>query len=286
MRLALVSWLVVMTLAPAAVSAAGQGPPAVIEIPAVDVTQELLLNDGSRMIGRVQSIGNGDFVFRTVTGAEMTVEVATVRSLGTTTGHVIRGEWWEDDPNTTRLFFAPTARSLKRGEAYFGVYEVLLPFVQVGVTDRFSVGGGTPLIFAGGDQPFWITPKFQLASGPTSAAVGILHFFNVGEDNLGIAYGVVTRGNNDRAFTVGAGYAYARDDGNDQGAPVLMLGGEHRVSRRMKVVTENYVFKGGGFVSGGLRFFGERLSADFGLVTPLFEDALVVFPMINFVRKF
>lgn len=27
---------------------------------------------------------------------------------------------WVADPNPTRLFFAPTARALKRGEAYFG----------------------------------------------------------------------------------------------------------------------------------------------------------------------
>ena len=58
------------------------------------------------------------------------------------------------------------------------------------------------------------------------------------------------------------------------------------MSRRIKFVTENYVFKGGGFASGGLRFFGEKLSADVGLVLPLFEDDTFVFPMINIVRKF
>jgi hypothetical protein len=51
-------------------------------------------------------------------------------------------------------------------------------------------------------------------------------------------------------------------------------------------VTENYAFKGGGFASGGVRFFGEKLSADFGLVVPLFGDDTFVFPMVNIVRKF
>ena len=46
------------------------------------------------------------------------------------------------------------------------------------------------------------------------------------------------------------------------------------------------MFKGGGFASGGVRFFGEKLSADFGLVMPLFEDETFAFPMINIVRKF
>ena len=90
----------------------------------------------------------------------------------------------------------------------------------------------------------------------------------------------------DSAATIGLGYSYARTDDEDAGSGVVMIGGEHRVSRRVKLVTENYVFKGGGFASGGLRFFGEKLSADFGLVVPLFEDETFVFPMINIVRKF
>ena len=65
-----------------------------------------------------------------------------------------------------------------------------------------------------------------------------------------------------------------------------MIGGEHRVTRRVKLVSENYVFKGGGFVSGGVRLFGEKLSADFGLMYPLFEGSTILIPMVNIVRKF
>jgi hypothetical protein len=260
----------------------------IIEIPAPEVTQELELNDGSSVIGRVESVGEGRFVFRTTSGVEMTVDVTTVRSLKPVTGRIVKGELWRADPNPTRLFFAPTGRSLKQGEAYFGVYEVLLPFVQVGITDRISMGAGTPLIFGDFERPFWITPKVQLLErGSTAVAAGVMHFFNMDDANVGIAYGVVTQGSADSALTIGVGYAYERTDEDDAGAGVLMIGGEHRVSRRVKFVTENYVFKGGGFVSGGVRFFGEKLSADFGLVMPLFEDTETVpFPMINIVRKF
>jgi len=233
-------------------------------------------------------VGEGRFVFRTTSGVDMTVDVTTVRSLTPVTGHIVKGELWREDPNPTRLFFAPTGRSLKQGEAYFGVYEVLLPFVQVGITDRISMGAGTPLIFGDFERPFWITPKVQLLErGSTALAAGVMHFFNVDDANVGIAYGVVTQGSADSALTIGVGYAYERTDEDDAGSGVLMIGGEHRVSRRVKFVTENYVFKGGGFVSGGVRFFGEKLSADFGLVMPLFEDTETVpFPMINIVRKF
>ncbi len=260
----------------------------IIEVPAPDVTQELELNDGSSVIGKVESITGSRFVFRSTAGVEMTVDVATVRSLKPFTGRIVNGEAWRADPNTTRLFFGPTGRSLKKGEAYFGVYEVLLPFVQVGITDRLSIGAGTPLIFGDFERPVWVTPKFQVASGrSTAAAIGVMHFFNVDDASIGIAYGAVTQGSNDSAATLGLGYAYARTDDEDAGSAVVMVGGEHRVSRRIKLVTENYAFKGGGFASGGVRFFGEKLSADFGLVVPLFSDEdFILLPMINIVRKF
>jgi hypothetical protein len=199
-----------------------------------------------------------------------------------------------EDPNATRLFFGPTGRSLKKGEVYFGVYEVLLPFVQVGITDRLSIGAGTPLVFGDFDRPYWVTPKFKVVEhGSTAASVGVMHFLNIADQaNIGIAYGVVTQGSTNSAISVGGGYAYARWDGDDYrtdddaGAAVLMIGGEHRVSKRMKLVSENYVFKGGGFVSGGVRFFGEKLAADVGLVLPLFDNVRIVIPMVNIVRKF
>ena len=40
---------------------------------------------------------------------------------------------------------------------------------------------------------------------------------------------------------------------------------------------------GGGILSGGVRFIGDRLSADVGLAVPLNVGALVAFPIVNFV---
>jgi hypothetical protein len=294
--------IIAAMLLTAPVMAAAQPVPPAIEIPATGVTQELQLNDGTRLIGRVESTGDGQFTFRTTAGLELKLETTSVQSLRPFTGRIVKGELWENDPNTTRLFFAPTGRSLKRGEAYFGVYEVFMPFVQVGVTDRLSIGGGTPLIFGDFERPFWLTPKFQIVNGArTSASIGVIHLFNVDEDSggAGIAYGVVTHGSEDAAVTIGAGYAYRDHESRDayapygyyeeehrSGSPVVMIGGEKRTSKRVKIVTENYVFKAGGIASAGVRFFGEKLSADFGLVFPLDGDVFFAFPMINIVRKF
>ena len=283
--------LILATVLVAAPAEPQQAPPSPIAIvvPAEGVTQQLELKDGTRAIGRVESIDGERFTFRTVAGVTMQVDRAMVQAIGPVTGHLVNGEFWPADPNPTRLFFAPTGRSLKKGEAYFGVYEILLPFVQYGVTDRISIGGGTPLIFGSNDVPFWVTPKVQVyQTTATEVSLGVLHFFNVGDYNLGIAYGVVTRGSIDSAITIGAGYAYERsgEDGDDGGSPLLMVGGEHRVSRRFKLVTENYVFNDGGLLSGGVRFLGERLSVDLGLVSPIGAGEFFAVPIINFVWKF
>ena len=248
---------------------------------------ELVLKDGWRMFGNIEQETATDVVFRTHAGATVTVRRADIASLKKVSGTIRDGEFLPPDPNTTRLFFAPTGRSLKRGDVYLGVYEFLAPFLQVGVTDRFSIGGGTPLIFGIEDweRPFWITPKLQVYDRrDTQVAVGVLHAFDSDNDGGGIAYTVVSHGNDVRALTVGGGLAYANDGGR---AGVLMVGGEGRIARRVKVITENYIWKGGhGVATVGFRFFGERLSADLALGIPIGADDVFAFPLINFVYLF
>lgn len=249
-------------------------------------TYELTLKDGSRVYGTIEQEDDASIVFRSVSGVVITAPRADVQSLRAVEGTLTDGEFRPADPNTTRLFFGPTARSLPKGRTYFGVYEFLMPFVQVGVTDRFSIGGGTPLVFGfdEGERPFWITPKLQvLDTGGTQVAVGAFQAF-VDGDNPGIAYGVVTTGRPDASITAGAGYGYSSSGGH---GAVVMIGGERNASRHVAFVTENYIWKGGqGVVSGGVRFFGERLSADVGLAVPLGTGERFALPVVNFVYVF
>ena len=221
-------------------------------------TQEIVLLDGTRALGRVEEVREDVVTFRTTAGAAIQVTRSQIEAVTLVAGRLVDGTFWPADPNTTRLLFGPTARALKRGQTYFAVYEVTLPFVQVGLTDRLSIGAGTlPYFGAGTAHPFWVTPKVQVFSGAkTAVALGAIHFANFGDESLGVGYGVLTHGSADSAVTAGFGYGYA--SGKDSGgAPVVMVGGEHRIARRLKVVTENYAFRGGGFLSGGVRLLGE-----------------------------
>ena len=252
--------------------------------PYVQTVDELLLKDGSRVYGRIESESETEVVFRTTSGAAVTTPKTRIASVRPVLGRMIRGEFRPEDPNSTRLAFAPTGRALPRGQTYLGVYSALVPFLQVGITDRFSAGIGTPLVFTDdGDRAFWVSPKLQVYAGNGNyASVGVLHVF-AGDENLGIGYGVFTKETSGGAFTLGAGAAYSS---HGVQSAVVMVGGEAPVRRNIKWITENYAWDGTVVSSGGFRFFGERLAADLVLAIAFTDSSTFAFPVVNFVYRF
>lgn len=253
--------------------------------PYVQTVYELVLTDGSRVYGQIEGESDTEVVFRTTSGAAVTTPRTRIASLRPVVGRMIRGEFRREDPNSTRLAFGPTGRAMPRGQVYLGVYEGLAPFVQVGVTERFSFGAGTPLVFSGDDwdRPYWVTPKLQVYAGNGNyASVGVLHAF-AGDDNVGIGYGVFTKEVSGGAFTLGAGAAYSS---NGVQSAVVMIGGEAPAGRNIKWITENYAWDGTVVSSGGFRFFGERLAADLVLAIAFTDSSTFAFPVVNFVYRF
>jgi hypothetical protein len=217
---------------------------------------------------------------------ELRVPLDNVKEIKEAQGSVEEGEYWPEDPNQTRLFFGPTAKTIPQGSGYLAVYELIFPFLGVGITDSFVLAGGTPLLFGDMDsRPFWIAPKLKVFdTGRTQGALGVLAV-RVDDEDAGLLYGVVTHGSQKSSLSVGLGYGYVEDDLAEN--PAVMLGGEIRMSPRVKLITENYIFPGGsGVVSLGPRFFGRKLSADLGLAAPLGADEFFAFPLINFVYNF
>lgn len=257
-----------------------------LEVTPPDQTVQLTLKDGSVLYGRVVEAGD-PLSFVLVSGTEMTFPVADVRSVETVSGSVEAGEFLPEDPNRTRLFFGPTGRTLPSGQGYLAVYEIVIPFLGVGITDSFTVAGGTPLIFGDeeGGRPFWIAPKLRVfGNESTHVAVGALAV-RVEEEGFGLLYGVLTHG--EPGGSISAGLAYGYESGGLSDRPAGMFGAELRAGRSTKIITENYLFPGGaGLISVGPRFFGSHLSADLGLVLPLGGGDTVVFPLVNFVYNF
>lgn len=288
MRFCLLLTLLFAAIAPSRATA--QVP---MEIAASDTLYEVQLADGSTIIGRVVAVDGENLTLQTEAGVRVQVTRAQIRSIRPTQGRMVEGEFLRADPNETRLFFAPTGRMLGKGEGYLGVFELFFPFLSFGATEWLTLSGGFPLIFSTEDAPpFYVAPKVRvLSTSQVQVSTGVFALFSPGDGGGfgGIAYGVGTFGSADNAVTVGAGLPFGEDDIGSQ--PLVVVGGEARVGRSTKLLTENYFAPGeaGVLLSGGIRFFGERLSADLGLVTPLgFEDQdfFFAFPVVNFTYSF
>lgn len=274
--------------------------PVVRDTATTDSTRMYILRtrDGSLIVGRLVR-ASVDSVYFVSAGGPITVprsSVLELRQLGR--GAMRSGVYWPPNPGDTRLFFAPTGRMLEKGEGYFSdTYVFFLNFVG-GVTSRVTFGGGFS-IFPTTDLTqniIYLTPKvglvqspsFNLAAGALIGYAGFSGFDDTGADvgSFGIVYGVGTAGSPDGSLTVGFGVGYG---GGGLGDPVLMIGGEKRVARRVSLLSENYIVSGvtnGVALSYGVRFFGDRLSVDFALINVPSDPIVPGVPYVAFAVKF
>lgn len=253
--------------------------------------QILTTKNGSTNIGRIVEIEDHEIRFETEFGI-VTIPVGKIKEVKEVPLSAIRnGQYWFPNPNTTRLYFAPTGRMLTQGEGYFSDFYLFFPGIAYGVTDHFTIGGGLSLFpgVAMSDQLFYFTPKVGLAATENlNLATGLL-LVKVPDQSstAGIFYGVSTYGTPEGSATMGFGYGWV--DGDVARTPMIMMGGEVRLSRRTAFVTENWIFPevDQPVISYGFRFFGEKLSVDLALWTPLGADAIFPgVPYMDFVVNF
>jgi hypothetical protein len=262
-----------------------------LKIPDSLHVQMIKTTDGSTFIGRITEIKEYAVMFQSDIGE---IEIATLKIKEITeipAAYIKEGAYWFPNPNDTRLFFAPTARCLKAGSGYFADYVLFFPMLAFGVTDNITIAGGMSLIptLAIPDQFFYFTPKVGINMDNVALASGILIAGLAGEDAplVEILYGVATLGSADNNATAGFGYGYVDWDFAEK--PFLMLGGQHRVSHRVSLVSENWILPGldEPILSGGFRFFGEALSVDLAMIIPVGAGGdWPVIPYIDFVVRF
>ena len=249
--------------------------------------QIVTLTDGSTLFGRIVTVGADTVSFQTGAGT-MQLSVKAIRDIRLISVEDVReGDYWFPNPNSTRLFFAPTGQQLKQGEGYVSDYELFFPGVAIGVTDNISIGGGISLFPASAsDQIYYVTPKIGFSpSDQVHLAAGVL-FAGTNGGTGGIYYGVGTFGDGNASLTVGGGYGFA--GGKIQSKPVGMLGAEYRIARRLAVVTENYllpVSDNNVLYSFGFRFLGEKLTTDLALANVSGSDIIGI-PYVDFVFRF
>ncbi|MBG8556210.1 hypothetical protein [Hymenobacter guriensis] len=178
---------------------------------------------------------------------------------------------WGYVGNGTRVFFAPTARGLRAGEGYAQTIDVLLLGANYGITDYFSMGilvSALPGVGLG-NQLFAVTPKISVPiRQDLHVGAGVLYArlptFDSDYDRgygAGVLYGLATYGSADNNLTLGLGYGFSGEAGGTQGfgkSPVAVLSGATRVSKRLSLMSENYLITSGSGGLGGL--YGIRLN--------------------------
>ncbi len=255
------------------------------------VRVELL--DGTRLVGSITAEDGTTVTIKLRSGSVLSFDKTEIKNIKPISGEIKDGQFRRLDPNTSRLAFGPTGRPVKKGEGYVSFNYLFFPLVAYGVSDRFTATVGVSIVPFTPAQLVYAAPKFAIIKEEKfQAAIGFFGVTVVGEGfsdfpNLSLFYGSTTLGSEYSAATIGLGWGRV-SDGDDESQwadrPLILIGFEHQVSNSLKLISENYIIPGveGALVSGGLRFFGEKLSSDVLLVTPTSTWGDASFPIIPY----
>ncbi len=173
------------------------------------------------------------------------------------------------DGNTSKIFLAPTARSLPEDKGYINLAEIVFPNFGYGFTDEFMIRGGfTPFTVSGHILYFGLAQLQVAEYGDLTISGGILLTDLTGSnrnwENAIYGYGIISYGNDVAAIHTGFGGGYSGK--RESSSAVFMLGGEWKFARTTKLISENWLVSetGSGAFSLGLRIFGRDLIGELG----------------------
>lgn len=257
------------------------------------------LKDGTILKGKVLKQDASFFLIESTSGLEVRVPFDKILSHKFVIQGSAEDKFTRSDPNYSRLMFGPTGRPLSEGEGYFSDYYIFFPGVSYGFTDNFTLMAGFSIIPGASfnEQLKFISPKIGIRSSEEFAmSVGALYMTVAGEFAAGIAYGVATFGNIDKSLTTGIGFGFSKEEGeslNWADTPIIMLGGNIRLSNSIALVSENWIILDNEIglenqpFGLALRFFGDRVAVDAGFIitAEVLKHGFPV-PWLSFVYNF
>jgi hypothetical protein len=197
------------------------------------------------------------------------------------------------DANISRLLVAPTARSLPADNGYINLAGILFPNFGYGITDEFMVRGGfTPFTIDGHIMYFGLASLQVADYGDLTISGGIILTDMTGTarnwETALYGFGIVSYGNDVAAIHAGFGGGYSAT--RESSSAVFMLGGEWKIARTTKLVSENWIISenGSAAYSLGVRIFGRTLIGELGgvLITSGYNskiEAIVPWIGITFI---
>ena len=255
--------------------------------------KKVTLRDGNQLLGTFSRAQSDTLTVMTHSGLAIPVPISLIANVSEEMSHVKGGKFYRSDPHDTRLLFAPTGRRLKAGRGYFADYYIFFPTLAFGLTEFFSIAGGMSIIpgVPLADQLYYFMPKVTIKASENVGIGGGLLYLPLPDDDesVSLAYGVTSFGKQEGALTLGLGVPMGNGSSN---SPVFLLGGDVQVSNGAKLITENWIFTGEesvALLSGGVRFFGDRIAVDLAFLTsPEFfgEGGFPFLPWVDFAVVF
>ncbi len=299
------AWLLTTILLTSAPVVAGEAPRQAPE----SVT--VVLKDGSRLVGTIATEDDVAITIQTASGLELRLARDTIATVEQGRRGEAAAAVPPTDPNDSRLMFAPTGRPLGKGNGYVSNHDVLFPGFAYGMTRNLNVGGGVSMLPGLGldEQLFYGTAQaaFRPSEKMAFSIGGLYTKGGEGGDDLeaAVAYGVTTFGRPARSLTLGFALAstpesepqfdarghYTGNGRRWRSEPILMVGGEASVGRRLAFVSENWLFLDRPLSEQAfglaLRFFSNRISVDAGFViVPEILDEGLPIPWLSFSYHF
>ncbi len=182
-------------------------------------------------------------------------------------------------------FVSPSSFGLKKGEAYYQNIYVFLNQVNVGITDRFSLGLGGVLIPAVDTGiPIWVMPKIKipLIEDKLIWGVGSLHGALLETDpyGFGAVFTDFSFGSKHNHVSVGFGGAYEYGVWSDQ--PFFSFNGMLRVSPSISITSENYVSEFNSFLSlHAYQYLSSEVVLQWGLMLVGDNYDLIPLPLLG-----
>lgn len=280
----------------------------------------ITLTDGSKLMGKIIAQHDSIIILETTNIGRLTVTSGKVKNIETVAAsNFKKNGYWFPNSNATRYLLSPSAFNLRKGEGYYQNTYLLFNAAYVGVSKNVSIGGGFEFLslFSGHDPMLFLNTKagFKVAE-KVNLAAGILYvripqFSLWGEnppaDNDVVTYGLGTYGTPDNNITLGVGYGLNLNRGECMKKPVFSVSGMTRVSKKISLISENWLVPGEKqsvatapdfesttsyplhlFVTYGVRFLGEKISVDLAFINSkeIAQAVLIGVPYIDFVVKF
>jgi len=196
------------------------------------------MSDGRVIRGTVLRQNPSVITLKTDNVGEISITINNIKDFAIgDRGFTFQGETFD---HASRYLFAPSAIPLRRGEGYYQNIMVLMNGAHVGITDRFSVGGGVMIPFG-----FFGTVKYgiQLDKNVHVAVggIGVTTLFGIGV-GMGCGFGSVTVGNRYTNISLTGGYGGVASGSGWEVTkrPIANVSGMVRLAPSVSLVTENW----------------------------------------------